>query len=298
MRAHLVKDDAVARQAVDIVEIRIRVEVSVSLLDESAATPLVSAGLSHEFYLDGPLAETLRAGRGGGDGHLFDRVGSRIHHRVEGAARAVLEQVVLYVDAIQRHIHRGLRKPVEGGVARPRGRLRSGQRDNQIGRIAARNRQIVHLPSSQVAGHSSGGADYDFRSARHLDGFRDRPHLQAQVDGGRNAGVHLDAVFRGLLEAGSDHRHAVGGRGQRGYRPVSFIVRKRAKDLARQAVRHRDVSPPNECALGVRHETIHGAGVHLRECRREAEQQQKRSRLVHVYSFTHAIPGWRRLCTQ
>ncbi len=65
---------------------------------------------------------------------------------------------------------------------------------------------------------------------------------------------------------------------------MSFIIRKRAEDLAREAVGHGDVRPPNQCALGVVYKTIHGAGVNLANCRSKAKQQKKRSRFVHVDS--------------
>ncbi len=61
MRAHLVKNDAVAGQTVDIVEVRVGIEERVPLLHERAAAPLVGAGLGHEFDLDGAFAQALRA---------------------------------------------------------------------------------------------------------------------------------------------------------------------------------------------------------------------------------------------
>ena len=49
MRAHLVQDDAIAGQAVDVVEVGVGIEVGVALLQERPAAPLVGADLVTNF---------------------------------------------------------------------------------------------------------------------------------------------------------------------------------------------------------------------------------------------------------
>ena len=183
---------------------------------EHAAVELVRARLGDERDLRRAAAGAFRALRRGRERDLLDRVETRPDDGEEAVGR--LQRVVLDVDAVERHVDRALRQAVDDRVARPARRRDARQEDDEVRRVAARERQVRDLPRVERRRHRRRLGLDELGVRLHRDLFGQAADLERRADTRRHAGIDDDVVQDDRLEALQRHRHGVGAGDQRRHR--------------------------------------------------------------------------------
>ena len=96
------------------------------------------------------------------------------------------------LDAVERHVDRPLRQPVDGGVARAARRVHARQVDDELERAAAGERQAQNLLAGDRRRRRSTTGSDDFRAGRYVDLFGHAADFELHVHARRHAGAQLD----------------------------------------------------------------------------------------------------------
>ena len=270
--AVLMDDDVVLRQVVDLVEVRIRVELRIAPVVVDARIKLVRTRAGRERNLHGAGARA-DAGHGTRDGDFLDRVHTRRDHREEPVGGG---QGLARADAVNRDVDGVVRQAVDQGRTRAARGGDTRQHGHGVQRITRDQRQLGELLGGECRRHGRGLGLDKFGAGLDLDCFGQGTDFELGRDFTRPRGKQTQVVGDKRLEAGQRHRDGVGaGVDHRERKPSRGIAHGLNRDVG-GIVLHDHGGAGNGTAVCIHNHAREGRGRGaLSQCvGTDAEQEQ------------------------
>src|SRR4030095_8508324 len=182
-----------------------------------APMKIIASLTSGELDLNRPLASALGAGCGGGKGDLLNRV--HTGGNVTEEPVAILVEVVLGVEAVNRDVVSARGQPVDRRVARTgrRGRAYTRQHGQEINGISGLKREFGDLFGLYCSRDVGCLGLQDLSGALHHNRFAPLAYFERYVSGRGDADVHLYVLQDDLLESRGFDTHGVSARTEGGH---------------------------------------------------------------------------------
>ena len=270
----LVRHDLVLRQAVDLVEVIVGVEVRLLPVVIGAAVEPVGPRPGRELHLHRSWPGAGARHRAG-DGDFLDRVEARRHHREEAVGRL---QHVAGLHAVDGDVDGVVRQAVDAGGARAGAGtvLHAGQHVQRVERVARRQRHFVELLGDERRGHRRRLALHQLRTRADLDGLAQRTELHRGFDVCGSARDDPHVVDDGGLETLQRDGDRVGADGDAGHRERARFIRGEVELLAGRVVHHDDRRAWNHAPRGVHDHAGETLTCALRKARRARHEYRGR----------------------